>query len=44
VLTTPYRKILTYYEMYHKASDFGKSFGTTYTMENGREIWKLECE
>jgi hypothetical protein len=35
-------KLLIYYEMLHKFSDFDGFFGTTQAMETRYEIWNME--
>jgi hypothetical protein len=41
-LTIPHRKKKTVsYEMLHRISELGGSFGTTQAMENGCDIWNV---
>jgi hypothetical protein len=44
-LTTPHHKQPACCEMLHRALDFYRFFGMgmIYTMENGHEIWNVEC-
>jgi hypothetical protein len=42
-LTTLHLKKKSYYEMLHKVSDMDGFFGTTWAMENGYEVWNMEC-
>jgi glycine cleavage system aminomethyltransferase T len=42
-LTTPHHTKLACYGMLYRASDLDEFFGTTYTGENGYEIWNMEC-
>jgi hypothetical protein len=42
-LTTPHRKEPTYYEMLHGVSNLDGFFATTLAMENGYEVWNMEC-
>jgi hypothetical protein len=42
-LTSPPLKITSCYEMSKGASDLDRDFWMTWTMENGNEIWNMEC-
>jgi len=42
-LTTPHCKKPASYEVLHRASYLVGFFGTTWAMENGYEIWNMEC-